>query len=71
MRYFYRFTPVVVAAIITVIIRFTVLGDDCNLLVVGMTFVVILALIYGTMLLFRMLIARQENEGIEIHKLHE
>lgn len=71
MRYFYRFTPIVVAAVITVIIRFTVFGDDCNLLVVGMTFVILLALIYGAVILFRMLIVRQEDGSTEIHKLQE
>lgn len=71
MRYFYRFTPIVVAAVITVIIRFTVFGDDCNLVVVGMTFVILLALIYGAVILFRMLIARLYDGGTDIHKLHE
>lgn len=55
MRYFDWFVVGAVAVIVTGIIRFIVFGGDCNLMVVGMTFLVIFAVILGAMFLFRKL----------------
>lgn len=43
---------VAIAAIVTVIVRLTVFGDDCNLLVVWMTFIVAFVVVYILMRVF-------------------
>lgn len=53
MRFFDFPIAAVAAAVITIIIRFTVFTDDCNLFVVGITFLFTLIICYGVAVLTR------------------
>ena len=46
------------AAIITLVIRLMVYGNDCNLMVVGMTFIFFFAVIGGSLAIVRKIITR-------------
>lgn len=51
VRNIYFWIAVAAAILITLTMRFTVYGDDCNLFVVGMTFLFFFIAIYGAIIL--------------------
>lgn len=62
MRWLNMWFAAFVAAIITVIIRLTVYVEDCNLMVVGMTFLFFFVMIGGSFIVLRRVFNRCRDD---------